>query len=459
MSYASRWNFWIDIQFQRVSWSSASNSAPPSPAFTAAAKPLVRLGRRLRLVAAARDRGQRTSARIARRASTERAEARRDMPPHIAESAGVRRKLCARLRLRSPRQDMTDPAKSKPAAGRARRAPSTNSRTSRGRARAIRSSRWRARCWRSSWCSTAAHDLRYALSSGAAARAGRGARRRSRADKATATSRTATCASPARPTARARSSSTPRGRGCSRQFFRVLGTGDRLFVHRRENPLPAARAEADVFEGRLIRFDELPFADAIRGYFAKHVTATHFFAPDALLRGAGRRAAGGAAVARRSRRRHGGAGARTRRWRSRSSSPTRCSIGLPRARFATEDATRAPRSTSRGGEVLASRGLVKAAAPPSAGASGLLVGAPPPPARWTFVVRFPAARRAGRAGRAGRHRSHGRDPRRARDDRDPRRRAGGGRATARWSSARRAAAERRAGRRPTSPPCTRSRRS
>ena len=36
MSYASRWNFWIDIQFQRVSWSSASNSAPPSPALTAA---------------------------------------------------------------------------------------------------------------------------------------------------------------------------------------------------------------------------------------------------------------------------------------------------------------------------------------------------------------------------------------------------------------------------------------
>ena len=36
MSYASRWNFWIDIQSQRVSWSSASNSAPPSSAVTAA---------------------------------------------------------------------------------------------------------------------------------------------------------------------------------------------------------------------------------------------------------------------------------------------------------------------------------------------------------------------------------------------------------------------------------------
>src|SRR4029077_11931842 len=61
------------------------------------------------------------------------------------------------------------------------------------------------------------------------------------------------------------------------QLFRVLGTGDRLFVHRTENPLPAARAEADVFEGRLIRIDELPYADAIRTYFARHVTATHYF--------------------------------------------------------------------------------------------------------------------------------------------------------------------------------------
>src|SRR5215510_15076150 len=68
------------------------------------------------------------------------------------------------------------------------------------------------------------------------------------------------------------------------QLFRVLGTGDRLFVHRPENPLPAARAEADVFEGRLIRIDELPYAAAIRGYFAKHVTATHYFKTDALIK-------------------------------------------------------------------------------------------------------------------------------------------------------------------------------
>ena len=62
------------------------------------------------------------------------------------------------------------------------------------------------------------------------------------------------------------------------QLFRVLGTGDCLFVHRMQNPLPAARAEADVFEGRPIRIDELPYAQAIRGYFAKHGDG------DALLR-------------------------------------------------------------------------------------------------------------------------------------------------------------------------------
>ena len=43
------------------------------------------------------------------------------------------------------------------------------------------------------------------------------------------------------------------------QFFRILGTGSRLFVHRRENPLPAVRAEEDRFEGRLIRFADLSF--------------------------------------------------------------------------------------------------------------------------------------------------------------------------------------------------------
>jgi len=66
------------------------------------------------------------------------------------------------------------------------------------------------------------------------------------------------------------------------QFLRLLGTDSRLFVYRREDPLPAFRAEQDVFEGRLIRFADLSFADSIRAYFAGHVTATHFFRAEDL---------------------------------------------------------------------------------------------------------------------------------------------------------------------------------
>jgi len=66
------------------------------------------------------------------------------------------------------------------------------------------------------------------------------------------------------------------------QFFKILGTDGRLFVHRRENPVPAARAENDVFVGRLLRFKDLSFEDAIRAYFAGHVSATHFFPTEAI---------------------------------------------------------------------------------------------------------------------------------------------------------------------------------
>ncbi|MES1157699.1 MAG: hypothetical protein ABUL67_01240 [Haliangium ochraceum] len=68
------------------------------------------------------------------------------------------------------------------------------------------------------------------------------------------------------------------------QFFKLLGTDSRIFVHRREDPLPAFRAERDVFEGRLIRFSDLSFEDAIRAHFAGHVSSTHFFAAGAVLR-------------------------------------------------------------------------------------------------------------------------------------------------------------------------------
>jgi len=68
------------------------------------------------------------------------------------------------------------------------------------------------------------------------------------------------------------------------ELLRLLGTQSRVFVHRRENPLPGFRAESDTFEGRLVRFSDLPFEEAIRGYFANHVSATHFFSQAALVK-------------------------------------------------------------------------------------------------------------------------------------------------------------------------------
>lgn len=66
------------------------------------------------------------------------------------------------------------------------------------------------------------------------------------------------------------------------QFFRVLGTGSRLFVSRVPDPIPVEQAERDVFVGRLVRFKDLSFQAAIRKHFANRVTATHFFAPKAV---------------------------------------------------------------------------------------------------------------------------------------------------------------------------------
>ena len=63
------------------------------------------------------------------------------------------------------------------------------------------------------------------------------------------------------------------------QFFRLLGTNNRVFVRRASDPLPAELAAHDVFVGRLMRFSDLSFQAAIRRHFAGHVSATHFFAP------------------------------------------------------------------------------------------------------------------------------------------------------------------------------------
>ena len=63
------------------------------------------------------------------------------------------------------------------------------------------------------------------------------------------------------------------------QFFRLLGTNNRIFVRRAADPLPAELAAHDVFVGRLMRFSDLSFQEAIRRHFVGHVSATHFFAP------------------------------------------------------------------------------------------------------------------------------------------------------------------------------------
>jgi hypothetical protein len=175
------------------------------------------------------------------------------------------------------------------------------------------------------------------------------------------------------------------------QFFRVLGTGDRLFLHRRESPLPAARAESDVFEGRLMRVDDLPFAAAIRRYFATHVAATHFFAPEAFARAlAAPRAGPTLAVVDRSGDAVSLADGET--VAIDVSQPDQVQIGLPRARFATEEDAGAA-LTSRGGEIVKVLGSIKAKPSASAPEAGPLSATPEPPERWTFLVEFPAAER------------------------------------------------------------------
>jgi hypothetical protein len=176
------------------------------------------------------------------------------------------------------------------------------------------------------------------------------------------------------------------------QFFRILGTRDRLFVHRRENPLPAFRAEQDVFEGRLIPIRDLSFRDSISAYFSRHVSATHFFAPGDLSRAL--RATPGAAI----------------RLRDRAADevtvgpddivaldlvrPDEVRVGLPRGRFPSEADARAA-VAKQGGEVLSSAAVVEAAASPAAPATGplALASSLAPVERWVLVARFPRERR------------------------------------------------------------------
>jgi hypothetical protein len=169
------------------------------------------------------------------------------------------------------------------------------------------------------------------------------------------------------------------------QFFRVLGTGERLFVHRLASPLPAPLAERDVFEGRLVRFGELPFGDAVRRYFSAHVVASHFFAPEDVR--AALVAAHGGPLSLRDRAGDAVTVAPEDQLVIDVRRPDELRVGLPRDRFA-DDASARAEIERRGGTIVATKGLVKVEAPPAPG--NLLANAPPATERWTFVVRFPA---------------------------------------------------------------------
>jgi hypothetical protein len=176
------------------------------------------------------------------------------------------------------------------------------------------------------------------------------------------------------------------------QFFRVLGTGDRLFIHRTESPLPGSKAEDDAFEGRLIRFRDLSFADAIRGYFAGHVTASHFFPPADLQRAVAA-ADKGRALTLRDRAGDAVTLAPDDVLALDIARPDEVRVGLPRDRFA-DGATARAEIEKHGGTIVAGKGLVKVDAPGAVPAAPLVLGSGPPPIeRWTFIVRFAADRR------------------------------------------------------------------
>jgi hypothetical protein len=176
------------------------------------------------------------------------------------------------------------------------------------------------------------------------------------------------------------------------QFFRILGTGNRLFVHRRENPLPAFRAEEDVFEGRLIRFNDLSFETAIRSYSATHVSATHFFRADDLRRAVA--AAPGAPISVRDLAGDPVALGPSDLLAIDLALPEQVRVGFPRDKFRDQAAARAE-IEKRGGTVLSVVEARNEAAPSAAGAATALVDPAAPAApvdRWMLVARFPPER-------------------------------------------------------------------
>jgi len=183
------------------------------------------------------------------------------------------------------------------------------------------------------------------------------------------------------------------------QFFRILGTGSRLFVHRRENPLPGFRAEEDAFEGRLIRFGDLSFETAIRSYSASHVSATHFFAPKALRAAIAQAPAAPVTTV------VDLAGDPVALGQSDLLAidltlPERLRIAFPRDKFRDAAAGRVE-IEKRGGVVLAD-GESASTTPPAPAVSPAPAGAAPPADdRVVLVVRFPPERRQAALGELG----------------------------------------------------------
>ncbi|HET6148563.1 MAG TPA: hypothetical protein VFH68_13600 [Polyangia bacterium] len=178
------------------------------------------------------------------------------------------------------------------------------------------------------------------------------------------------------------------------QFFRILGTGSRLFVHRRENPLPGFRAEEDRFEGRLIPFADLSFEASIRGYLATHVSATHFFPPDGLRRAIAQSSGGALTVV-------DLAGDPVSLGPSDLLAidlalPQQIRLAFPRDKFRDAGAARAE-VEKRGGTVVASgeaTATITAAPAP-------LAGTPPSDDRVVVLARFPPERRDSALGEIG----------------------------------------------------------
>ncbi len=72
----------------------------------------------------------------------------------------------------------------------------------------------------------------------------------------------------------------PRGQRDRETFFRLLGSGSRMFVRAADTTFRADLSQA--WTGRLRRFDAQPYAPSLRHYFAEKVKARRFLSPSVL---------------------------------------------------------------------------------------------------------------------------------------------------------------------------------